>query len=32
VGDEYFSHLPGYRRSFENLNNKSDLEKMTGFL
>ena len=32
VGDEYFSHLPGYRRSFENLNSKSDLEKMTGFL
>lgn len=32
VGDEYFSHLPGYRRSFENLNTEADLEKLTGLL
>lgn len=32
VEDEFFSHLPGYKRSFENLNSKSDLEKMTGLL
>lgn len=30
VEEEKFSHLPGYKRSFENLNSKCDLEKMTG--
>jgi len=32
VTEEFFSHLPGYKRSFENLNSKSDLERMTGLL
>jgi len=32
VGEEFFSHLPGFRRSFENINSKSDLEKMAGLL
>ncbi len=28
VDESHFSHLPGFRRSFENINSKSDLERM----
>jgi len=30
VDDGCFSHLPAYRRSFENINSMADIERMTG--